>query len=480
MTTLSDVAVVNPRDRVTQTFPVSVIGVADLDVTTRTAHPRLAPDEADVRSAARVARPGDVLFARISPSMENGKVAIVPPLRTEYARVSTELFVVRPRHDIDPKILWALLRWDGLRESLVPRMTGSAGQQRLHPRVIEALSVPDDRGRLQWAVDVLDHLDAAAFARRAAIAELEGLAAAAVWKVAGSAPRTTLASYGVDVGYGTSDRSSAAGEVPVLRIPNVVDGRITALELRYLARGSSTERFLLQNGDLLVVRTNGNPERLGRAAVYEGEPKGAVAASYLLRVRCGPRVDPDFLWAWFRTEEARAALRGSARTSAGQYNINATFLKTRLPVPELDVTAQVATGQIMRAIRRGLETAWIQSDLLEHVVQRHLASVFGGVTPFDTSPFLRRSVVAEIATAIPERLVVLSSPEQLAVWNKALRQDEPFVVESIAATSTTAYRAQQALEVLEQLGLLLRETSAGIEQWRMPDESDFESKHRSG
>ena len=49
---------------------------------------------------------GDVLFAKITPCMENGKGAFVPELPTRYSFGSTEYHVLRPRHGLDGRFLY--------------------------------------------------------------------------------------------------------------------------------------------------------------------------------------------------------------------------------------------------------------------------------------------------------------------------------------------------------------------------------------
>src|SRR6185437_13075560 len=48
---------------------------------------------------------GDVLFAKITPCMENGKIAVVPTLKNGYGFGSTEFHVLRPHQGIDAKYL---------------------------------------------------------------------------------------------------------------------------------------------------------------------------------------------------------------------------------------------------------------------------------------------------------------------------------------------------------------------------------------
>lgn len=85
--------------------------------------------------------------------------------------------------------------------------------------------------------------------------------------------------------YGTSKKSHddrADGSMPVLRIPNVVDGVVNLDGLKHtVLEAKEVQRLTLQKGDLLFVRTNGNPEYIGRCAVFDidqaapGDPEKA-------------------------------------------------------------------------------------------------------------------------------------------------------------------------------------------------------------
>jgi type I restriction enzyme S subunit len=73
---------------------------------------------------------GDVIFAKITPCMENGKVAPVIGLPGEYAAGSTEFHVLRPVA-ADQRYLWYWLVGRGFRGRAKRNMSGSAGQLRV-------------------------------------------------------------------------------------------------------------------------------------------------------------------------------------------------------------------------------------------------------------------------------------------------------------------------------------------------------------
>ncbi|MGO1677349.1 MAG: restriction endonuclease subunit S [Brevibacterium aurantiacum] len=74
---------------------------------------------------------GDVLMARITPCLENGKTAVVDMLEEgEVGWGSTEYVVLGPKGSISTPWIYALVRHPDLREWAVRRMSGTSGRQR--------------------------------------------------------------------------------------------------------------------------------------------------------------------------------------------------------------------------------------------------------------------------------------------------------------------------------------------------------------
>ena len=75
---------------------------------------------------------GDTLVARITPCLENGKIAFVDFLKDgQVGWGSTEYIVLRPRHPLPAEFAYCLARSDEFREFAVQSMTGSSGRQRV-------------------------------------------------------------------------------------------------------------------------------------------------------------------------------------------------------------------------------------------------------------------------------------------------------------------------------------------------------------
>jgi type I restriction enzyme S subunit len=140
-----------------------------------------------------------------------------------------------------------------------------------------------------------------------------------------------------ETAYGTSAKCEPKGEgLPVLRIPNVVNERVTTDDLKFACLPpAEVQRYMLRQGDLLVIRTNGNPNYVGRSAVMPDLPGSWLYASYLIRLRPNrARISSLFLHEALRSERARETMRGAIRTSAGNYNLNTQGIaNTIVPVP---------------------------------------------------------------------------------------------------------------------------------------------------
>ena len=85
---------------------------------------------------------GDVLLARITPSLENGKTALVSFLEDgEVAYGSTEFIVFAPRIIKSSAYIYCLVRSDYFRDYAIGSMNGSSGRQRVPNDCLDALEI---------------------------------------------------------------------------------------------------------------------------------------------------------------------------------------------------------------------------------------------------------------------------------------------------------------------------------------------------
>ena len=152
----------------------------------------------------------------------------------------------------------------------------------------------------------------------------------------------------LDVRYGTSVRANIEGRgFPVLGIPNILTGEIDESNLRHVELPESQRKALaLGDGDILVVRTNANPEYVGRSALFAKRNGLWLFASYLIRLRSDTaRVVPLYLAKLLQTEAVRKSFLQIARTSAGNYNINTQGIRSiTVSLPPIEEQKQIVSG----------------------------------------------------------------------------------------------------------------------------------------
>lgn len=99
----------------------------------------------------------DVLFAKITPCMENGKGAVATNLKNEIGFGSTEFHVLRPiKGKTDPYWIYELTSFEQFRQTAAKNMTGSAGQRRVPTSFLEnyKISLPPIELQNQFATFV--------------------------------------------------------------------------------------------------------------------------------------------------------------------------------------------------------------------------------------------------------------------------------------------------------------------------------------
>ena len=101
----------------------------------------------------------DVLFAKITPCMENGKGAVAVNLKNEIGFGSTEFHVIRPiAEKTNPYWIYVLTVFEKFRKDAAKNMTGSAGQRRVPASFLEnyQISLPPIDLQNQFAAFVAE------------------------------------------------------------------------------------------------------------------------------------------------------------------------------------------------------------------------------------------------------------------------------------------------------------------------------------
>lgn len=132
---------------------------------------------ADVKKGYTYFEDGDVLFAKITPCMQNGKHAIARNLIEGFGFASTEFHVIRPAKGILAEWIHYFVRQPAVLQDATNHFTGAVGQQRVPDDFLKSLEIPLPPLSEQQRIAGLlrEQMTAVAKARAAAQATLEAV-----------------------------------------------------------------------------------------------------------------------------------------------------------------------------------------------------------------------------------------------------------------------------------------------------------------
>ncbi|ESS71667.1 restriction endonuclease S subunits-like protein [Methyloglobulus morosus KoM1] len=119
-------------------------------------------------------------------------------------------------------------------------------------------------------------------------------------------------------------------EAPYMRVANVQDGHLNLTEIKTIfVSVDEFNRYQLQKGDILLTE-GGDPDKLGRGAVWEGEIKNCIHQNHIYRVRItnNKLLNPYFLSALVGSIYGKSYFLKAAKQTTGIATINSTQLKS--------------------------------------------------------------------------------------------------------------------------------------------------------
>lgn len=137
---IGDYVEVNPKtdcSRLTDETMVSFVPMPNVQEKNNVVTYDMVPYK-EVKKGFTVFKKGDLIWAKITPCMQNGKSCIVDDMPTEIGFGSTEFHVIRKRDNrLYMPYLWAILSNEGVLKAAQATFSGSAGQQRVSANFIE-------------------------------------------------------------------------------------------------------------------------------------------------------------------------------------------------------------------------------------------------------------------------------------------------------------------------------------------------------
>ncbi|MEQ1776680.1 MAG: restriction endonuclease subunit S [Burkholderiales bacterium] len=188
---LGEIAEINPRrtaglnradDELTTFVPMEAVDAQSGAITGATLRPYQA-----IKKGYTYFEENDVIFAKITPCMQNGKHAVCENLKDSLGFGSTEFHVLRASKKLSPKWLHYFLRRPELLEDAQRHFTGAVGQQRVPDNFLRELEIPlppysEQLQIISGLTMALQSVDAARLATQKQLAAIEALPAALLRK----------------------------------------------------------------------------------------------------------------------------------------------------------------------------------------------------------------------------------------------------------------------------------------------------------
>ena len=326
---------------------------------------------------------GDVLVAKITPCMENGKAAYVHSLKHGIAFGSTEFHVLRPNKGVEPRYLFHMVWTPYFRHEAARNMTGTAGQQRVPSNFFERFEIPlpplPEQKRI---ADILDKADAIRRKRLESIAVLEEAITSLYEEIIGDPlvnphkwEMTTLGEY-VDFVAGFAFQSSRYSDrtgIRLLRGANVLPNRIDWSDTCYWPNDAAVDdRLKLVPDDVVLA--------MDRPWISSGIKVARVSKAdlpcYLVqrvaRLRSTSGISQAFIYYSLR-HPAFTTHCGNRKTETTVPHISPHDIRS-FPIPTVPRTVHERFASSVGAIERGLQHVRCAEqhsvDLFNSLVQR--------------------------------------------------------------------------------------------------------------
>ena len=289
---------------------------------------------------------GDVLFAKITPCMQNGKHAIARDLRNGIGFGSTEFHVLRPLKGLTAEWLLSFLLQPTVLNEAISQFTGAVGQQRVPADYLAGLSMPlpplSEQRRisaiLKEQMGAVDKAQAAVQAQLKAARALSGAYLRDVFESQEAkqwpyAPLGSVSKLVNGEAFRPSDWSSSG--TPIIRIQNL-NNRLSTYNYW---DGPLAGRVKVCCGDVLLAWSGTPGTSFGAHLWDRGQ---AVLNQHIFRVDLDlQRVDPQ--WAVLAINQRLGVMVGKAHGAVGLRHVTrAEVSALSIPLPQLSIQQGLA------------------------------------------------------------------------------------------------------------------------------------------
>lgn len=316
---------------------------------------------------------GDVLLTIVGTI---GRAAVIEEVRPLVFQRSVA--IIRPKAAVlDSRFLYHATQSSDFQTQL-DRASNKSSQAGVYLGKLAEVLIPlPSLAEQRRIAAILDQADALRAKRREALAQLDRLTQAIFIDMFGDPrsnsrnwPESTLGEIGLVQGglQLTSTRSALPVEVPYLRVANVYRDRLDLAEVkRFGVTPSELERTRLQANDLLIVEGHGNPNEIGRCAMWDASIDNCSHQNHLIRLRVDrEKAEPWFVSAFLNSNGGRRGLINSANTTSGLNTISLSKVRScRVLLPPLVLQTEfVGRLRSIRELSRVGQEAEMQANSL--------------------------------------------------------------------------------------------------------------------
>jgi type I restriction enzyme S subunit len=359
-----------------------------------------------------------VLFAKITPCMENGKGVHAVGLTNGIGFGSTEFHVLRAKGPTSARYLFHWLQAKHTRSQAAAFLDGSAGQQRVQPEFFRHFRVhrlsADEQARV---ADILDTVDDAITKTEAMLAKFRRLRVGMVHDLltcgvdesgqlrdpiahpelfrespVGRIPRKWKESslgavlQGIDAGQSPDcpDSPAPPGEWGVMKVSALSRDGFRPYENKWVIDARwQNPAYQVADGDLLISRSN-TYELVGLVCLVESPPPRLMLSDKTLRLRLAPdRALSPFFCALLQTQAIRQQIQVNATgTSSSMKNISQEVIRRlRLAYPDVDEQRRILAA--LRPVNREVDRLQLELQKLSALKSGLATDLLTGRVPVD-------------------------------------------------------------------------------------------------
>jgi len=289
---------------------------------------------------------GDIIFAKITPCMENGKIAIVENLQNGIGFGSTEFHVSRIKLGLNKRYLFYYFTQASFKREARRNMTGSAGQLRVPKKYFESVEIPlpplPEQHRIVEKIEELfSELDDGVASLKKALEQLKTYRQAVLkWAFEGKLTEKWRNTHQDSLEDGDTLLEQIKAERKRV-YANFLDlNEVYEIGLRQ----EEVEKFLLVKNDLLIIEGNGSIDQIGRVAIWNDKINPCVHQNHVIKARPHTNTNPLFSLYFLLSHQGRKFIKKQAGSTSGLYTLSLSKVRN-LNIPFCSLQEQTKIVQ---------------------------------------------------------------------------------------------------------------------------------------